>query len=137
MTKFDNYPYVIHTNRELELMLAGKKPLAVFAHERVDGFEKWDALADQDFDTHVAKGVFSENMRTFSCRTRDGFGFNIDYYFYTLPGEEWRVEAFCLLLKMRERRQWCAQLERLEGELLGYTDEQNDYHLSREYPEKS
>lgn len=128
------YPYPLHTNRELEMMLAGSKPFAVFAHERVEGFEKSDALANQDFETYIANGTISEYVRTFESSRPDGAPFDIDYYFYALDGEGWRVEAYCLLLEMLHQQNWCSQLEWLQGKLLGYTDEQNKYHLSRKYP---
>jgi hypothetical protein len=134
MSAYDTYPYPIHTNRELGLMLAGTKPLAVFPHERVDGFEKSDALADQDFDRHVADGTLSWQVRTFQTRLRGGEPLTIDYHFYTLTGEEWRVPAYCLLIDALHNRGWCPSLEWLQGTLLGYSDEQNRYHASRKYP---
>jgi hypothetical protein len=137
MTSDEPYPYLIHTNRELELMLAGKKPLAVFAHERVEGFKKSDALAGQDFERYVATGTISEHVRSFERQLPDGSPVSIDYYFYALPGEEWRVQAYCLLLDMLHKTGWCSHLEWVEGTLLGYTEEQNQYHLSRRYPERS
>ncbi|WP_018429539.1 hypothetical protein [Hoeflea sp. 108] len=127
-----DYPYPLHTNRELEMMLAGAKPFAVFAHERVEGFDKCDALAGQGFETHVARGTMSEHVRTVRHATGEA---EIDYYFYALPGEEWRVEAYLMLLELLHRGAWCRQLEWLEGRLLGYTDEQNEYHLARAYPD--
>ena len=127
-------PYVLHTNRELALMLAGKKPLAVFAHEKVDGFEKADALANQDFAPHVADGTLSEQVRTKKISLPSGVAVDIDYWFYTLKGEEWRVDAYWLLIEFLQNRGWCPQFEWLEGKLLGYTDQQNDYHLLRKYP---
>ena len=95
-----DYPYPLHTNRELEMMLAGAKPFAVFAHERVEGFDKCDALAGQDFETHVARGTMSEHVRTVRHATGEA---EIDYYFYALPGEEWRVEAYLMLLELLHR----------------------------------
>lgn len=130
MAKREPYPYQIHTNRELELMLAGKKPLAVFAHERRDGFKKADALAGQDFAPYVARGMFSEHKRTLQSTLPDGTQIEVDYYFYTVSGEEWRVPAYCLLLDMLEKRGWCSHLEWLQGTLLGYTEEQNQFHQS-------
>lgn len=122
-----------HTNRELGLMLAGRKPFAMFAHERIAGFEKTDALAGQGFDAHVASGAFTEHVRTFTRRPLDGSPVEIDYHFYARPGEEWRVDACCLLLDLLHRGAWGPQLEWLQGKLLGYTDEQNMEHLSRMY----
>jgi hypothetical protein len=135
MTDMDTYPYPVHTNRELELMLAGRKPFAVFAHERVPGFGKADAIAGQDFAPHVAAGRLSEHLRTFS-REHPGSPLQIDYWFYAVPGEEWRVEAFCLIIGLLHRGAWCPQLEWLEGTLLGYTEEQDLFHLSQRYGEE-
>lgn len=129
----ESYPYSIHTNRELELMLAGKKPLAVFGHDRVEGFEKSDALAHQDFAAHLKNGPFTEHLRTYSYRRPDGQTFDVDYWFYAAKGEEWRVDAYCLLLDILHKGSWCSHLEWLQGTLLGYTQEQNRYHLSRKY----
>lgn len=137
MNRQEPYPYAPHTNRELEMMLAGEKPFAMFAHERVDGFEKADALANQDFATHVAEGTLSEHLKTFRAKGPDETMLDIDYYFYARQGEEWRVEAFSLLLELLHRGAWCPQLEWLSGKLLGYSDEQNRYHLSRTYPSDS
>ncbi|MEJ6785039.1 hypothetical protein [Aminobacter sp. Piv2-1] len=128
------YPYSLHTNRELDMMLAGTKPFAAFSHQRVEGFEKPDALAGQDFEPHVKSGVLSEHVRTFRG-TSEGVPLDVDYYFYAVPGEEWRVEAYSLLLELLHRGAWCSQLEWLQGRLLGYTDEQNEYHLARAYPD--
>jgi hypothetical protein len=97
----------------------------------VDGFEKSDALADQDFTPHVADGTFSEHVRTFRIPLPTGATVDIDYWFYALKGQEWRVEAYSLLLELLHRGAWCSQLEWLQGKLLGYTDEQNSYHLSK------
>lgn len=127
------YPYQLHTNRELELMLAGKKPLAMFVHDRVEGFEKSDALAGQDFDTHVRNGILLEKCHRTQDLTPDGRTIEVDHYLYALRGHEWRIEAYLELLERRHRGGWNPHLEWLEGMLLGYTDEQNDYHLSRMY----
>ncbi len=130
-----SYSYALHTNHELEMMLAGSKPFAAFSHERVDGFEKVDALSNQDFETHVQNGTLSEHVRTFETRRSDGSPLTIDYYLYAVRGEEWRVNAYALLLELQYRGAWCSQLEWLEGKLLGYTDEQNLYHIARTFPE--
>jgi len=125
MNRKEPYPYPLHTNRELAMMLAAEKPFAMFAHERVDGCEKADALANQDFATHVAKGTLSEHVRTVQAKGPDGTVLDVDYYFYAREGEEWRVEAFSLLIELLHRGAWCPQLEWLQGKLLGYSDQQN------------
>lgn len=127
-------PHALHTNRELAMMLAGAKPLAVFAHEKVDGFEKSDALANQDFAPLVADGTLSEQVKTRTISLPSGATVDIDYWFYTLKGEEWRVEAYWLLIDFLHHRRWCPQFEWLQGKLLGYTDQENTHHLLRTYP---
>lgn len=118
-------------------MLEGKKPLAVFAHDRVEGFSKFDALAGQDFHTYVKNGTLAEYVRTYSYRRPDGDRYDVDYWFYTTAGEDWRMEAYCLLLDMLHKwGTWSSQLECLQGTLLGYTEEQNKFHLSRKYSEE-
>ena len=120
-----NLPYRVHTNRELGLMLAGKKPLSSF----VDG-EGWfpDVLVRyiRLFDRHVSSGrlvrrdCFSENS-----------GKRYHRILFALPGEEWRIQAMTDLMEGLDA--WSPEHERREGELLGYQDWMNDYWLSQIY----
>ena len=117
-------PYVVHTNRELGLMLRGKKPLAVFGW--IDGDEIDFVLRYlRMFDRHVANGRFVKRLRVrqvprlphLTCRD----------IFYALPTHEWRIDAYEQLLNAPGP--WTAARERRLGELLGYEDWQNDVHL--------
>ena len=124
-------------------MLAGVKPLAMFLHERLEGLEKSDVMADQDFQSYVDSGAFTDHMRTYPHYIRGEFACDIDYWLYTLPGEEWRAEAYFLLLDIMKNASlaktggyWNSHLEWLQGQLLGYTEEQNRYHISQEYPDE-
>jgi len=48
-------PYLVHTNRELGLMLAGKKPLSIFSF--IDGYEIECVIRYlRMFDRHVEAG---------------------------------------------------------------------------------
>jgi hypothetical protein len=119
-------PYQVHTNRELRLMLAGKKPLAVFA----DGQGCFpDNLVRylRHFDRHVQSGrlVRRDHItppsgdRTFAVHT----------ILFSLPGEEWRIDE---MIKLRLGSDtWSAAHERREGELLGYEDWMNDIWAAR------
>jgi hypothetical protein len=49
--------------------------------------------------------------------------------FYSLPGEEWRVDA--MLDLFASPGPWSATHERRQGELLGYADWQNEIWLRR------
>ena len=81
--------YCIHDGRELALMLAGEKPFAMF------GVLKGGALSEvteQNFSKFVDQGVLIE--RRVEVKARRGSKYGFDYLMYTLPGEEWRVDAF-------------------------------------------
>lgn len=134
----DDEPYPLHNGRELELMLAGDKPLAVFLHKRDVGLSKEDVLGGQDFATFVANGTLKESRLSLPLRSPEGASYVLDYWLYTLPDQEWRVEAYRLIIEILHRkRAWCSHLEWLEGTLLGYTEEQNRYHLGRQYSQGS
>ena len=86
--------------------------------------------ADQPFEEYVAKGVIN---RTLKIRRVDNpnpqkgvYALMRDYY--TLPGEEWRIAEY---EKLWEGPDWTLEKERREGELLGYSDEENTLHIER------
>jgi hypothetical protein len=93
-----------HRHRELELMLAGTKPMARFVAEpnyRPD---------DRAFDHPVANGAL---IRTVIV---DGA---IERRYYCLPGEEWRVRLAEAAIKY-DLSLSVEDLHRLDGFLLGY-----------------
>jgi hypothetical protein len=126
-------PYLVHTNRELGLMLRGIKPLAYFAvilGREPDCLVRYFRMFYRHFAAdRLIKREFVELLSQrphLESRT----------IFYVLPGEEWRVDAMRGLL--RHPRAWSREKERRFGELLGYERWQNDLWLSRlPPPEKS
>ncbi|MFA6265318.1 MAG: hypothetical protein WC670_06335 [Pseudolabrys sp.] len=118
-------PYLLHTNRELGLMLRAIKPLAYFmevvGHEPDICLRYW-----RMFDGHVALGRLikretfepAPGLPHLQCRK----------LFYALPGREWRIDAMLALVS--EPRAWSADRERRFGELLGYETWQNDHWLT-------
>jgi hypothetical protein len=118
-------PYLVHTNRELGLMLRGIKPLAYFSefvgHEPDACIRYW-----RMFDRHVDVGRLTrrEVIEAFPNAPR------LEYrkLFYALPGQEWRIDAMLLLLNAPGA--WSDDRERRFGELLGYEGWQNDYWLT-------
>ena len=127
---FEPYPYIIHTNKELRLMLAGEKPLAVFAIDHTPSFGRTEALGGQDFATEVEAGRMVERSEWFSSEDAH----NIEYLFFAVKGEEWRIEAYLLLLEMLYQvRTWSWRLEWMMGRLLGYYYEEAEYHHKRNY----
>ncbi len=123
-------------------MLAGKKPMAVFS----DAYPNRIGSAlynDQPFEEYVAKGVINRTLKIRRAENpnpaKNLFALMRDYF--TLPGEEWRIEEYEKLLDgVWEGNSWTLKHERREGELLGYTDEENERYLellraTRNFPE--
>jgi hypothetical protein len=121
-------PYLVHTNFELVLLLEGRKKLARMYHEYPP-----DRHHHEDrFDHYVAQGLlhkevdiekFAKPFRAVNGHLYDG----VRTAYYTPKGEEWRIPAWRLIEKAREKGGWNDTLERLEGMLYGYEDWQNDW----------
>ena len=119
---FQSYPYLVHTGRELELMLQGKKPFAAFC-DALEASYNEEIIPEQAFAPHVVKGGIIK---------RDISGeppHVLRRVLYTLPGEEWRMNAYLLMWEIMEKSGWNDSLERMEGRLLGYEDWQCDFHI--------
>jgi hypothetical protein len=107
-----------HEGRELELMLAGKKSLAMFNDDWPEEMEPPESV----FDPYVAAGRFVKNETFVPLPAfRDGL---LRYYFYALPGEEWRIDRMIEILKkiFVEHFPTTPELETETGRLLGYDD---------------
>lgn len=123
-------PYVVHTNREFGLMMAGQKPLAVFVDCK-DLFPDCVARYIRLFDRQVASGTLLRFDHLVNPRSGDH---PAHWIFFALPGEEWRVDAYFELLHSHDC--WTADHERRQGELLGYEDWMNDYWIEHIYSNK-
>lgn len=105
-----------HNDRELELMLAGTKPMAMFS----DALHVSAYFPDADFAPHVAAGRI---IRVEEIIPRPPY--EMRYLFFALPGEEWRIEealVMCRNLCAGTVKDHDADSVRM-GELLGYTTE--------------
>ncbi|WP_379488021.1 hypothetical protein [Novosphingobium soli] len=121
-------PYTLHTNRELGLMLARRKPLAVF----VDGKGHFPASVERYlrlFCRHVADGRFIR--RDHFSPPIEGRNYPLHHIYFALPGEQWRIDE---MIELKSSLCWSRDHERREGELLGYEDWMNDHFLDRFYP---
>jgi len=128
-------PYLVHTGYELFLMLEGVKPFAKFAVEYPA--EPGEFPEEALFEPHVRSGrlikrvmpdePFPKPITASSGRIFEG----VRQVFYTLPGEEWRINAHNLVARQLAYGPWNDTLERLEGSLLGYTDAENDGWIAR------
>ncbi|WP_288348939.1 hypothetical protein [uncultured Thalassospira sp.] len=103
-----------HEGRELELMLAGTKPMAMFS----DALHVSDYFPDADFAPHVEAGRI---IRVEEIIPRPPF--EMRYLFFSLPDEEWRIEEALVM-----SRNLCAGTvidhdadSARMGELLGYS----------------
>jgi hypothetical protein len=122
-------PYLVHTNRELGLMLRAIKPLAYFMEfvgREPDCLVRYLRL----FDRHVAAGRLIKREVTEAFPKYSSL--ESRRIFYALPGQEWRVDA--MLALFRQPGAWSLDRERRLGELLGYEEWQNDYWLRRRSP---
>lgn len=114
-----------HEGRELALMLAGTKPLAMF----VDVVPSRFVFPDDDFEPYVAAGCLIK--RDFLSQTSDG-RHQVRHLFFALPGEEWRItEAYAVSVNEAEpgSEKALADIRRL-GQLLGYSDHNIQRFLS-------
>ena len=124
--------YQIHTNRELGMMLLGQKPLAVFSD--VEGRYPTSLLRYlRMFDRHVRTGRFvsREHREPLAVPGNQRVLLTI---FYALPHEVWRIDS---MIDLRHNLSaWTPEHERMEGELLGYTTDQNDIWIRSGYAKR-
>ncbi len=141
-------PYLVHTGYELALMLDGVKPFAKF--DAGYPIEPGEFTVEALFEPHVRSGLLVKRVvdEPFDppIRTRRGRVFEGQrWVFYARRTEEWRIDAHLLLQRQHNHGPWNETLERLEGSLLGYTDEQNDWwimhrrraHASASFPDRT
>jgi hypothetical protein len=128
----DDRPYTIHTNRELLLMLAGTKPLAVFSDD-YPCLHGHYIIPEREFEPHLASGLIVKREQIIPPQPDDpvlnGPRIGQRRVLYALKGEEWRIDAYILLWETADKSGWNAGFERMEGSLLGYEDWQNDFHM--------
>ena len=117
-----------HTNRELELMLDGRKPLAVFCDE-ISVLPHEEIIPEERFRFYVESGLFVRDEAIFNAGFHAGLGRDamVKYVLFATKDEAWRIPAFLLLRKVSMRApRHTEELERIESALLGYTDEEID-----------
>lgn len=123
---FNETNYPSHTGNELELMLGGRKPMAVF-YRAVE--EDIDETNGQPFHRYVKSG---DLIRTIFYISNPHQRFKMVYYVYTVKGEEWRAKIYKKIKKIGQEK-WCRDLEIIEGTLLGYSLNENMVHIRSMY----
>jgi hypothetical protein len=124
----EDIDYVTHAGRELELMLEGSKPLAMFYLD-ADEDEIEDFFPKSKFDQCINNGLLvgRECIITMDLSSTLGKIIRIRYFFYAKIGEEWRIDAMILLIHTENRLTiYDEGLDMMMGSLLGYSDEEND-----------
>ena len=126
----DELPYVIHTGRELRMMIAGVKPLASFSESLPrHGVYR---IPEHLFDPYVDDGLFlkREYCRTSTRSGRKGLeAYGSREVLYALRNEEWRFDAFITVHNAASKDGWGVVIERIVGSLLGYKDWEIDIYL--------
>lgn len=120
-----------HEGKELELMLAGKKKLAIFHDALIDDRNiPEDIIPEKAFAPYVAKGAIKRLSQDTPVVKS---GSIIHYVCFTLPGEEWRAEFF-IWLKSKTLKGEIPNDHAHDvviGKLLGYKDSDIEDYLSQ------
>jgi hypothetical protein len=131
----DQLPYKVHTHRELAMMLAEQKPLAVFCDVYPSLGTSEVVIPERAFEPHVTAGriikreaIFHSTPRSSGGRSRD-----IRFVLYSLPDQQWRIDAYLLLHTISLKSGWNEGFERMQGTLLGYEEWQNDVFIETMY----
>ncbi|MBB3226557.1 hypothetical protein FHW69_001147 [Luteibacter sp. Sphag1AF] len=115
-----------HAGRELSLMLAGKKPAAMFGYEKdcpMDGRE------GDVFFAHVRAGTFVHRWHI--CPA-----WGVEHHYFSLPDETWRIAVLQMLAidKSTDGRmlKWLGAdaFFGLTGRLLGYSARDVDAYVA-------
>ena len=114
-----------HEGRELELMLAGTKPLAMFG----DAVGSAQEVPEEDFAPYVAKGVI---VRWEAVYRPQGAGVPGRFVYFARAGEEWRIDAMHGINErlFAQGKLSNPEIEREIGRLLGYADSEIDQYLA-------
>jgi hypothetical protein len=128
----DDLPYKIHTGRELAMMLAKTKPLAVFCDD-YPRHHCLEIIPEREFEPHVIAGHIIKHELILppakDAPVINGKPIGSRRVLYALPGQEWRIDAYLQLWETMKKTGWTEALEREEGTLLGYEDWQTEIHM--------
>lgn len=116
---YDNLPYQLHNNKELELMLAGKKPLSVF--ESLDPTCEQKIFPEVVFDQYVAALQLFKKVQFIAPGQR--------IVLYATDGNQWRMDAYVFLMDAARGEKWTASFELLQGLLLGYSKAETEIYI--------
>src|SRR4051812_35543675 len=111
-----------HTGKELELMRARVKPLAIFCDDAdIDPADS--VIPEREFDHFVGENLFEKAERVFELPVdpRTGRPRRLRYVLYSLVDENWRIRAMLVALEtMMKMGRADEGIDRMMGALLGY-----------------
>jgi hypothetical protein len=129
MNEFAELPYLVHTGHELELMVTGMKPLAIF-HDSYPGDPCEEIIPENAFKPYVEAGSFEQREfvelldRRPPATHRHVKG--VRWVMYSTVEERWRIDAYIEMQAQSRVLGWSEAFERREGFLLGYEDWQTN-----------
>jgi hypothetical protein len=123
-----------HEGKECALMLSGAKPLSLFYVEGVD--EDSREFPKVAFDEQVSLGRFAKRATQKTSLTPQGTSTDSITVLYSLADQAWRMGAFLSIADLYHSfgPGFRPGLDRLIGNLLGYTPEQIEAFISRLSP---
>lgn len=118
-----------HQGKELELMLAGEKNLAIFYEALIEGQEiPEEIIPEKTFAPYVEKNIVTRFSRDFISAKSP---IPIHFVCFTTCGNEWRAEAFFWTKEQcfSGKRPFDDAYEFFVGRLLDYTEEDILHYL--------
>jgi hypothetical protein len=125
-------PYEIHTARELDFMLTRGKPLAHFCdYYPPDPAE--EIIPRGAFAPHVESGRFVERLYVEVMHPDSAVPIirGVLHVLYAQRNEAWRIDDYIFMQNEGARAGWSERVERLQGALLGYSENEIDLHVER------
>ncbi|CAK0767879.1 Hemin receptor [uncultured Gammaproteobacteria bacterium] len=109
-----------HEGKELDLMLAGTKPLAVFSEDVPD----LGLIPREQFAPYVEDGTFISREEKYVVLMQGHAPLEVTCVYYATPDQAWRIDLLHqLYLSIHQNiRPYTDCVDQEIGELLGYTE---------------
>ena len=117
-----------HQGKELELMLKRQKYLAIFCDALTDDGISETIIPEQAFLPYIKQGAIIRFSRDYKSNEHV-----VRYVCFTLPGHEWRADAFFWIHEecVAKRRPFDEAYEFFIGRLLDYEESDIQHFIQR------